>query len=57
MAKRVRGVRTRKFSGNGNLKQTSEQEQISALDRKLKVAEIELDILKKNNRHLSQNGR
>jgi transposase len=47
MAKRVRGVRTRKFSGNGNLKQTSEQEQISALDRKLKVAEIELDIFKK----------
>jgi transposase len=47
MAKRVRGVRTRKFSGNGNLKQTSEQERISALDRKLKVAEIELDIFKK----------
>jgi transposase len=35
------------FPGTGNLKQTSEQERISALDRKLKVAEIELDIFKK----------
>ena len=35
------------FSGNGNLKQTTEQERISELERKLKDAELERDILKK----------
>ena len=35
------------FPGNGNLKQTPEQERISALEKKLKDAELERDILKK----------
>lgn len=35
------------FPGNGNLKQTPEQERISILERKLKDAELERDILKK----------
>ncbi|SFF42818.1 transposase, partial [Flavobacterium xueshanense] len=34
------------FPGNGNLKQTPEQELISELERKLKDAELERDILK-----------
>lgn len=35
------------FPGNGNLKQTPEQERIFALEKKLKDAELERDILKK----------
>ena len=35
------------FPGNGNLKQTPEQERILALEKKLKDAELERDILKK----------
>jgi len=35
------------FPGNGNVKQTPEQERISALKKKLKDAELERDILKK----------
>ena len=35
------------FPGNGNLKQTPEQERISILEKKLKDAELERDILKK----------
>lgn len=35
------------FPGNGNLKQTPEQERISTLEKKLKDAELERDILKK----------
>ena len=35
------------FPGNGNLKQTPEQERILALENKLKDAELERDILKK----------
>lgn len=35
------------FPGNGNLKQTPEQERIVALEKKLKDAELERDILKK----------
>lgn len=35
------------FPGNGKLKQTSEQERITKLERKLKNAELEHDILKK----------
>ena len=42
------------FPGNGNIKQTPEQECIAELERKLKDAEIERDILKKSNRHLFQ---
>jgi transposase-like protein len=34
------------FSGNGKLKQTPEQERIAELERKLKDAELERDILK-----------
>jgi transposase len=37
-------VWTRKFSGNGKLKQTPEQERIADLERKLKDAELERDI-------------
>jgi hypothetical protein len=37
---KVRRVWTRKFSGNGKLKQTPEQERIAELERKLKDAEI-----------------
>ena len=33
--------------GNGHVKQTPEQERISALEKKLKDAELERDILKK----------
>jgi len=35
------------FPGNGNLKLTPEQEKIHELDKKLKDAELERDILKK----------
>ena len=38
---------TGSFPGNGNVKQTSEQERINALEKKLKDAELERDILKK----------
>jgi len=35
------------FPGNGNMKQTPEQERISFLEKKLKDSELELEILKK----------
>lgn len=35
------------FPGNGNIKQTPEQERISALEKKLKDSELELEILKR----------
>lgn len=35
------------FPGNGNIKQTPEQEQITLLEKRLKDAEMERDILKK----------
>lgn len=35
------------FPGNGNIKQRPEQERISALEKKLKDSELELEILKK----------
>lgn len=35
------------FPGNGNLKHTPEQEHINILEKKLKDAELERDILKK----------
>jgi transposase len=44
------------FPGNGNMKQTPEQEQISLLKKKLKDAEVELDILKKAIGIFSKNG-
>jgi transposase len=45
------------FPGNGKLKQTPEQEQIAELERKLKDAELERDILKKAIGIFSKNGR
>jgi transposase len=45
------------FPGNGNLKQTPEQERITKLERKLKDAELERDILKKVIGIFSKNGR
>ncbi|WP_294203257.1 IS3 family transposase [uncultured Chryseobacterium sp.] len=42
------------FPGNGKLKLTPEQEKIHELEKKLKDAELERDILKKGNRHLLQ---
>ena len=45
------------FPGNGNLKQTPEQELVSELERKLKDAELERDILKKAIGIFSKNGR
>jgi transposase len=45
------------FPGNGNVKQTPEQERITELERKLKDAEIERDILKKAISIFSKNGR
>ena len=45
------------FPGNGNVKQTPEQERIAELERKLKDAEIERDILKKAIGIFSKNGR
>jgi transposase len=44
------------FPGNGKLKQTPEQERIADLERKLKDAELERDILKKIG-IFSKNGR
>lgn len=38
---------TGSFPGSGNVKQTPEQERISALEKKLKDTELERDILKK----------
>lgn len=38
---------TESFPGNGNLKLTPEQERIHELEKKLKEAELERDILKK----------
>jgi len=35
------------FPGNGNMRQTPEQERISFLEKKLKDSELELEILKK----------
>jgi transposase len=45
------------FPGNGNLKQTPEQKRIAELERKLKSAELERDILKKAIGIFSKNGR
>jgi transposase len=45
------------FPGNGNLKQTPVQERITELERKLKDAELERDILKKAIGIFSKNGR
>jgi transposase len=45
------------FPANGNLKQTPEQERITELERKLKDAELERDILKKAIGIFSKNGR
>jgi transposase len=45
------------FPGNGKLKQTPEQEQIAELERKLRDAELERDILKKAIGIFSKNGR
>ncbi|WP_242400756.1 IS3 family transposase [Flavobacterium indicum] len=42
------------FPGKGNLKLTPEQEKIVELEKKLKDAELERDILKKGNRHFFQ---
>jgi transposase len=47
----------RSFPGNDNLKQTPEQEQIAALERKLKDVELERDILKKAIGIFSKNDR
>lgn len=38
---------TGSFPGNGNIKQTPEQDHISLLEKKLKDSELELEILKK----------
>jgi transposase len=45
------------FPGDGNLKQTPEQEQITILERKLEDAELERDILKKEIGIFSKNDR
>ncbi|RTY86303.1 transposase [Flavobacterium sp. RSP15] len=45
------------FPGKGNLKQTTEQERISELERKLKDAKLERDILKEAIGIFSKNGR
>jgi transposase len=45
------------FPGNGNLKLTPEQEKIHELERRLKNAELERDILKKAIGIFSKNGR
>ena len=44
------------FPGNGNMKQTPEQEQISVLKKRLKDAEMERYILKKAIGIFSKNG-
>ena len=45
------------FPGNGKVMQTTEQERIAELERRLKDAEIERDILKKAIGIFSKNGR
>ena len=45
------------FPGNGNVKQTPEQERIAELERKLKDAKIERDIKKKTIGNFSKNSR
>ena len=45
------------FLGNGNVKQTPEQDRIAELERKLKDVEVERDILKKVIGIFSKNGR
>ncbi|MEG2079577.1 transposase [Chryseobacterium sp.] len=45
------------FPGNGNLKLTPEQEKIHELEKKLKDAELERDILKKAIGIFSKSGR
>lgn len=45
------------FPGNGNIKQTPEQERITALEKRLKDAELERDILKKAIGIFSKNDR
>ena len=45
------------FPGNGNLKLTPEQEKIHELEKRLKDAELERDILKKTIAIFSKNGR
>ncbi|WP_337833474.1 transposase [Flavobacterium kingsejongi] len=45
------------FPGKGNLKLTPEQEKIHELEKKLKDAELERDILKKAIGIFSKNGR
>lgn len=45
------------FPGNGNLKQTPEQERIFHLEKQLKEAELERDILKKAIGIFSKSGR
>jgi transposase len=44
------------FPGNGNVKQTPEQEQIALLEKRLKDTEMERDILKKAIGIFSKNG-
>jgi transposase len=44
---KVRRVWTRKFSGNGKLKQTPEQERIADLKGNSRMQKLERDILKK----------
>jgi transposase len=48
---------TGSFPGKGNLKQTAEQEKIHELEKKLKDAELERDILKKAIGIFSKSGR
>jgi len=48
---------TGSFPGNGNLKLTPEQERIHELEKKLKDAELERDILKKAIRIFSKSDR
>ena len=48
---------TGSFPGNGKLKLTPEQEKIHELEKKLKDAELERDILKKAIGVFSKNGR
>jgi transposase len=45
------------FPGNGSLKQTPKEERIAELERRLKDAELERDILKKAIGIFSKNGR
>ncbi len=57
MAQSVRGICRRKFLGKGNLKLTPEQEKIHELEKRLKDAELERDILKKATGIFSKSGR